>query len=675
MKQQYQLRPSTALWAALIVPLGHPCFAAPQTRASNSPTITPALSSKPQLPSRSTSDTAAALSAKPLSQEQKILHALNRLGFGARPGDVEQVRRIGLETWISQQLQPLRVNDSLVEAKLSRLRTLEYSPQQLALAYAADSLFRQEMVQERRNRAVQSDAMSSSATNKDPNPAPGTMTAPARPLVVTNREMTPAQHRTMEEARLQGMGHGIAAQAVGELVTAKLVRAVESKRQLHEVMVDFWGNHFNVDVKKGAVRTYKVADEREVIRPHVWGKFRDLLGASAKSPAMLFYLDNARSTRPMEVRRHADGTRNGLRARPNRGAASQGVAPGVAPGEAMIPSMSASDADETDTAPTTRGGINENYARELMELHTLGVDGGYTQKDVQEVARCFTGWSINRQSGEFQFKRYTHDNGEKVVLGQRITAGGIADGERVLDILATHPSTARFLARKLSMRLVSDQPPAALVERAAQAFLKSDGDLRVLVESIVQSKEFWSTSAYRTKIKSPFEYAVSAVRALGGTITIPDPTRPVGRTALFGIGSVSVNPNAGGPRGGRGGRSLAHEIAAMGQPLYSFQAPTGYPEKSQSWVSAGALVARLNFALSLTGGRVTNARVTPQISVAQISNDNREAALERLLQQLIGSDVSVATRQTLQKAVSADASPDVARWTALILGSPEFQRR
>jgi uncharacterized protein (DUF1800 family) len=249
--------------------------------------------------------------------------------------------------------------------------------------------------------------------------------------------------------------------------------------------------------------------------------------------------------------------------------------------------MPADEAD--DVAPPTRGGINENYARELMELHTLGVNGGYTQKDVQEVARCFTGWSINRETGEFQFRRFAHDKGEKVVLGQRIPPGGfMQDGERVLDILAKHPSTARFLARKMSMRLVSDQPPAGLVERAAQAFLKSDGDLRVLVDTIVQSKEFWSGSSYRSKIKSPFEYAVSAVRALDGTVFVPDATRPAGRTALIAVGSTSVYPNAGGQRGGRGGRSLAYEIAAMGQPLYSFQAPTGYPEKSQSWVSAGA---------------------------------------------------------------------------------------
>jgi uncharacterized protein (DUF1800 family) len=345
----------------------------------------------------------------------------------------------------------------VVEQKLSRLHTLQYSPQQLELAYAADSLFRQQMVQERRNRRIEAARWARQWVTAR-TPMQGAMTAPARPLVAANQQLTPAQQRVEEEARLQGMSNGIAAQVVGELVTAKLVRAVESKRQLHEVMVDFWSNHFNVDVKKGPVRTYKVADEREVIRPHVWSKFRDLLGASAKSPAMLFYLDNARSSRPMEMRRFAGCNRNSPRVRPNGGAAPQNAAPG----EALMPSMTS---EETEVAPMTRGGINENYARELMELHTLGVDGGYTQKDVQEVARCFTGWSINRQTGEFQFKRYAHDNGEKLVLGQRIAAGGgIQDGERVLDILATHPSTARFLARKLCMRLVSDQPPASLVE-------------------------------------------------------------------------------------------------------------------------------------------------------------------------------------------------------------------
>ncbi|HEX8236720.1 MAG TPA: DUF1800 domain-containing protein [Abditibacteriaceae bacterium] len=619
---------------------------------------------------------------------------MNRLAFGARPGDVEHVRRIGLQRWIAQQIQPVGIDDAAVEQKLSRLRTLQYSSQQLGLAYAADTLFRRQMAVERRERQLQRGAMNDAAAPlaapmQEAMPLSGAAPLPGKrdttppgmlPQGMLPQGMTPQQQRVMEEARREGMSQGIAAQVVGELVTAKLVRAVESKRQLHEVMVDFWSNHFNLDVKKGPVRTYKVADEREVIRPHIWGKFRDLLGASAKSPAMLFYLDNVRSTRPMETRPLVSGgARRALRARQNQSALSQSalsqnaMPQNAATGDAMMPAMLEAEAD---IAPAMRGGINENYARELMELHTMGVAGGYTQKDVQEVARCFTGWSISRQTGEFQFRRFAHDNGEKVVLGQRIAPGGfMQDGERVLDILATHSSTARFLATKVSTRLVSDQPPAALVERAAQAFLKSDGDLRVLVETVVQSPEFWSADSYRAKIKSPFEYAVSAVRALGGTVLVPDATRPAGRSTLIAVGTTSINPNAGAQRNARAARSLAHEIAAMGQPLYSFQAPTGYPEKSQSWVSAGALVSRLNFALSLTSGRVYNARLTPQTLVAGLSGDDRQATLDRLLGQLVGSDVSTATRQTLQKAVAPNAPIDVARWSALILGSPEFQRR
>jgi uncharacterized protein (DUF1800 family) len=319
-----------------------------------------------------------------------------------------------------------------------------------------------------------------------------------------------------------------------------------------------------------------------------------------------------------------------------------------------------------------RGGINENYARELMELHTLGVEGGYTQKDVQEVARCLTGWSVRRTTGEFMFRSAAHDDGEKLVLGQRIPAGGgVRDGERVLDILASHPSTARFLARKLSLRLISDTPPQALVDRAAQAFLKSDGDLRVLTRTIIDSPEFWSASTYRAKVKSPFEYAVSAVRAMGGTIEVPDAGAPAGHAELMLSGIASVRPSRVANNNQRR-RSLAQEIAAMGQPLYSMQAPTGYPETGQSWVSAGALVARLNFALSLTGGRVVDVRVAPQ---PRTPGGDNKAALDALLERLSVGSVSPTTRSTLDREMKPGTPIDFVRVTALLLGSPEFQRR
>jgi uncharacterized protein (DUF1800 family) len=406
--------------------------------------------------------------------------------------------------------------------------------------------------------------------------------------------------------------------------------------------VDFWSNHFNIDVKKNAARALKIVDEREVIRPHVFGKFRDLLGASAKSPAMLIYLDNASSTREREMpprfRQRAIAT-------------------------------------NAQTTPAKKhGGLNENYAREIMELHTLGVDGGYTQKDVTEVARCFTGWSLDRQTGTFVFRANAHDNGEKEVLGHHIAAGGgIRDGEEVLDILASHPATAKHISRELCMRLVADEPPTSLVEKAAQTFTRTGGDLRAVVETIVTSPEFFSTGAYRAKIKSPFEYTVSAIRALGGTMLTPDPNQPLDRLHLIIDGASSARAN--GNRAARGGaKSLALYIAGMGQPLYSYQAPTGYPEDSREWVSTGALVSRLNYALDLTGNDVYNVIATPTLLLQGVNEHDRAAIIKRLCDQLLGGDVSSNTRSILDREAGQDAFVDRAKLAALILGSPEFQR-
>lgn len=542
---------------------------------------------------------ASADTAKPLTEDQKIIHALNRLGFGPRPGDAERVRGVGLNRWMEAQLTPAALDDGAVEKKLARLTTLQLTPQQLVIAHVIDtSNFLKQAKQQEQGQV--------------------------KPVA-----LTPRQQELMTRVEESGLPKFISHQALGELRTAKVVRAVESQRQLQEVLVDFWSNHFNLDVRKGPVRTYKIWDEREVIRPHVLGKFRTLLGASAKSPAMLFYLDNVRSTRPIEM--------------PQR--------------------------MQTDDKPTptrrNRGGINENYARELMELHTLGVDGGYTQRDVQEVARCFTGWTIDREAGTFRFAPRQHDNSAKVVLGQTIPAnGGIKDGERVLDILASHPATARFVARKLCVRLVADEPPATLIDKAAKTFLDTDGDLRAVVRAIVLAPEFFSTTTYRTKIKSPFEYAVSAVRALGGEVTVPDSTLRRGRTRLI----VDGRPNARSSE--RLLNSLVQHIGIMGQPLFAYQAPTGYSEDSREWVSSGALVSRLNFALSLAGGQVANVTLPPVTTVAK---DPQE--LNQLAVRLLGGEVSAATRSTLDKELAAQPPADSTRLTALLLGSPEFQRR
>jgi uncharacterized protein (DUF1800 family) len=320
-----------------------------------------------------------------------------------------------------------------------------------------------------------------------------------------------------------------------DLAEGKLLRAIYSNRQLEEVLTDFWYNHFNVFIDKGADRYLVTAYERDAIRPHVLGKFRDLLEATAKSPAMLFYLDNWES-----------------------------VAPNPSPGR---------------PGAAQRRGLNENYGRELLELHTLGVDGGYSQKDVTEVARCFTGWSITRPQlgGGFNFNAKAHDQGEKLVLGQKIHAGGIEDGEKVLDLLAHHPSTAHFISRKLAQRFVADDPPATLVDRMAQTFLKTDGDLRAVMKTLFESKEFWSTGAYRSKMKSPLELVASAVRAGNGDVDYA--------------------------------RSLADLVAQMGEPLFRKLEPTGYSNSGKDWLNSAGLVARMNFAVNLADNKVAGVKV------------------------------------------------------------------
>lgn len=562
-----------------------------------------------------------------LSANQQIEHALNRLAFGARPGDVEQVRQIGLQRWIEQQLAPSTIDDSAVEAKLARLSMLQASPDRLLLAYMSDSV---NFIKKARQAAEAEDK------GKEPKKE--------------MPELKPGQRLLLETIEKAGVAPGESVQAVGELNAAKLTRAVESNHQLQEVLTDFWSNHFNVDVRKNSVRALKIVEDRDVIRPRVLGKFRDLLGASAKSPAMLVYLDNFQSTRefdPAQMTRFLRQNANIKR--------------------------------------KVRGGLNENYARELMELHTLGVDGGYTQKDVQEVARCLTGWTLDAQrgtfkynSGGFKFNPILHDNGEKIVLGHHIPAGGgIRDGEMVLDILASQPATAKFIARKLCVRFVADNPPQPLIDRVAQTFQNTGGDLKLVMRDLISAPEFWASDAYRGKIKSPFEYAVSAVRGLGGSVQIPDTSAQIGRLQLMAGGASSLRDGGAKKMGKRaGGRSnLAMQIAEMGQPLWAHQAPNGYPENSSEWVSSGALIARLNYALALTGGEVFDVQAVPSKLLDGVNSDDAHAVLDRLLQKLLGGQVSDNTRATLTKELPKPGTPvNPARLCALILGAPEFQR-
>jgi uncharacterized protein (DUF1800 family) len=516
--------------------------------------------------------------------DQTIVHALNRVAFGPRPGDLERVRQLGVERYIDAQLHPERIADTAVEALLADLPTLGMSSRDIAQTFEIP------MHMERRARRQRGDDAEKT-------------TAP---------QPDPARQRQ-------------ANQPVVELSQQKLLRAVYSERQLLEVLTDFWFNHFNVDARKGPVRFMLTEYERDVIRPHVFGRFRDLLEATAKSPAMLFYLDNWMSADP-------NGPHAGARPQPMRGF-------GGRPGSAFRLPFGADsiDAERTRREQAAAGqgmrrGLNENYGRELMELHTLGVDGGYTQQDVTEVARAFTGWTIQnpRLGGGFVFEARLHDPGRKVVLGHTIDAGGQRDGERVLDILAAHPSTSRFIATKLARRFVSDEPPAALVDRAAARFRATGGDLREVTRTILTSPEFLSADAHHAKIKTPFEFVVSAVRATGLEV--------------------------------RDARPLVAAMRDLGMPLYFCQPPTGYQDSASAWVNTGALLDRMNLALALASGQlpgIGGARGT------ELTPRDPEAAIDRLL----GVEVSDTTRATIARASTGP------QMIALSLGSPEFQRR
>ncbi len=449
------------------------------------------------------------------ADDAAIIHALNRLTYGPRPGDVERVKAMGLQKWIDTQLAPARIDDRALDARLQRLETLNLDSETIQREYAGPAMA------ERRKRAAEGADPITKATA-------GTESSDRN----ANR-MTP-----MNDVQRKGR------QVISDIEEAKLLRAVYSERQLEEVLVDFWFNHFNVFAGKGATRNYVGEYEREAIRPHVLGQFREMLGATAKSPAMLFYLDNWLSS--------AQGAQGARRAQ---------------------------RAPRAQAANRRSSGINENYARELLELHTLGVDGGYTQQDIVSVARAFTGWTMQpRQGSGFMFVAARHDRGDKVVLGQPITSGGVDEGERVLDIVAAHPATARHIAKKLAMRFVSDTPSQALVDRAAAKFTATTGDLREVLKAILTSPEFSSADAYRAKVKTPLEFVASALRATGADV--------------------------------RTGLPLARTLRDMGMPLYFCQPPTGYDETAATWVSAGALVSRMNFAVDLSKNAVRGVRVT-----------------------------------------------------------------
>jgi len=539
-----------------------------------------------------------------LTDEQRILHVLNRLGFGPRPGDVERVKSMGLEAYINQQLNPEKIADMVAENKVRDLNVLNMTTAELYEKFPQPG----QLLRQLQARGMLPADLAEARDNR-------TQPAPANPLENEN-------YRKVVEGYYREKGLQRPQRIMAELQASRILRAVYSERQLQEVMVDFWTNHFNVFAGKGADRWLLPAYDRDTIRPHAMGKFAALLQATAQSPAMLFYLDNFQSVSP-------NANRNARR-RPLANPPQQ----------------------------QQRRGINENYARELMELHTLGVDGGYTQKDVQEVARCFTGWTIfqprggaaavnamtgegaRRNAGTFFFNARMHDDGEKTVLGHKIPAGGgFKDGLTVLDILSRHPSTARFIATKLVRHFVSDDPPQALVESVAATFTKTDGDIRETLKTIFLSKEFNSDEAYRVKVKRPFELVISAIRTL----------------------SADTN----------GGPGTHQWIARMGEPLYGFQTPNGYSDAAESWVNTGGLLERMNFGLALAGNRVQGTRV----DLAKLANgqSSQSKVMDEALKVILAGEISPSTRETLLKQL--DKSDPVTKVVGLILGTPEFQRQ
>lgn len=596
-----------------------------------------------------------------LTGDKYIVHILNRLGFGARPGDIERVRAMGVERFIETQLNPASLNDAALEAKLQTFPALKLTNAELLARYPAPGRLARQM--ERRGilpddlKAIREGRAKGVAakTNNDAMKADDD-------AMSANGEMMNGQSNNQPNADRAGYRRAIARyyrennlelpqRIMQDLQASRIMRAVYSERQLQETMVDFWTNHFNVFAGKGVDRWYLVSYDRDVIRPNALGNFRDLLEATAKSPAMLFYLDNFQSVSPnapnggrgqrrrME-RMNRNGRMMGGNPRNNRRNPLGGLGNPTSD-EAM------NRANAAQPNQRRKRGINENYARELMELHTLGVDGGYTQKDIVEVARAFTGWTIfdprgylsqrgdddkrianftrnlQLETGEFFFNPRTHDAGDKNILGQKITAGGIDDGKKVLDLLAAHPSTAKFIATKLARKFVMDEPTPQLVARISAAFTRSKGDIKETLRAVFTSPEFIREANFRQKIKTPFELAVSAMRALDVTTD----ARP----------------------------GVHQTIARMGEPLYGYQAPTGYADTAETWVNTGALLERLNFAVALAANRVPGTSfdvkrlVNPQ--AMRIGQESKEALAADLLNKLLNGMVSEQTKRTLMKQV------------------------
>ncbi len=643
-----------------------------------------------------------------LTPEQKTLHVLNRIGFGARPGDVERVNAMGLQKYIDQQLDPASIADTIAESKVRGLDSTKMTTSELFAKYPNPGALLRQL---EGGRAAQ-------AQNQQQMPRGSAPATPQEEAAMTQDEQRERRQKINELYRKYDLKP--AAQLVPQIVANRVLRAVYSEKQLQEVMVDFWQNHFNVFAGKAAVRWYIPSYERDVLRKNALGNFKDLVVGTAQHPAMLFYLDNFESVSPAvqnaandrNVQRIQRMIRNGqpLPAQARERLKRQFNLDDTQLGQ-RLKEMRASGSIQIRPQQQNQRGINENYARELMELHTLGVDGGYTQKDIVEVAKAFTGWTIadprgyrraaasmiqgseeqrlNRiqrqmgfsddvDSGEFFFNTRWHDPNVKNVLGQKVNEGGIKDGLKVIDILVAHPSTAKHIALKLAMKFVGDNPSDALVKRVAEAFSSSKGDIKVTLKALFNDKEFFAPENYRTKIKSPFELAVSSIRALGG--------------------ETNASP------------AFVAMLTKLGEVPYGYQAPTGYPDTAEDWVNTGALLERMNFAVAFASNRIPGSRV----DLRRFAVEDKGKLLDGAISKILYNEISASTRSNLQKQLGqplpevkagadsdADAmdvpnmrngqqgggnqrqarllapsgNPEIFKVVSLVLGTPEFQRQ
>jgi uncharacterized protein (DUF1800 family) len=644
------------------------------------------------------------LAVKKLTEEQKIVHVLNRLGFGVRPNDVAKVKAMGLNKYIDQQLNPNSIIDTDAENRVSKLEVMNLSTSELFAKYPNPGGIAQ--IFKKKQEAENKTAV------KIANPADAMMGAEE-----TAADKAEKMEKRKELAEIyQKYGFKPAGLIGQQIVANRILRATYSEKQLQEVMVDFWQNHFNVYAKKNSVRWYIPSYERDVLRKNALGNFKDLVVGTAQHPAMLIYLDNFESISP-------NATQNNIRAANRPAINPERIKNNPAVRNRLKKQYGLSDA-ELDTRLDNRmknsqatpkkqeRGLNENYARELMELHTLGVDGGYKQADIIEVAKCFSGWTVadprgyrrvaasivtgtegkyeaqvqrktglaeNTESGTFYFNKNWHDSGEKTVFGQKIKADGINDGLKVIDMLVSSPATAKFIAKKLAVKFVSDSPSEAFVNRIAKSFTDSKGDIKTTLRTIFTDDEFYAIENYRAKIKTPFELAISSIRTLGGE-TGSSP-------ALIGL------------------------LEKMGETPYGYQAPTGYGDTSEDWVNTGALLERLNYAIALSANQIPNTKV----DLSKYSNMDKAKVLDNAVAAILDNDISANTKASLLKqiemplpeakagsemdedsAMAGNAgknggkelrqtgqarltpprgNPEVYKVISLVLGTPEFQRQ